>query len=38
MNDTNAGPPPSQSSHNPLSINIEFNINNARGPSADVNQ
>jgi len=38
MNEDNpsllAGPPP----HNPLNINIEFNINNARGTATDVNQ
>jgi hypothetical protein len=38
MNEGSAGAPGGQGTNNPLSINIEFNINNARGASADVNQ
>jgi hypothetical protein len=38
MNEGNPGVSGGPGSHNPLSINIEFNINNARGAAADVNQ
>jgi hypothetical protein len=31
-------PPAGHSAHNPLSINIEFNINNSRSAANDVNQ